>query len=242
MSTDAETVLFPQQPRLSGAVEIGSKVFLLVSAALYGIGLLIANFNAQVYGRYSLGLLEAQYVLVGMLWLSLTLLTFALLRSAGRWISNNGPWKGRALLTNLRHGILAFSGCAGLLAIYLQVLGFLGIDHPYWGWKPLAILAILVGTNISLGALFGDTMNDIVRLSAPTDSLLVRLWKADSIAISKRILGFFVVLSFYAIFAYPNLLPAVGGGRLHEAEFLIRQDKRPLFDLVPELRIENREL
>jgi hypothetical protein len=91
------------------------------------------------------------------------------------------------------------------------------------------MFGILVMTNLTLGALFKDTWKDIKDSSQASDSFLVKLWKADSIQISKRVLFFFGALSLYASFVYPELSAAVGGGKLDQAEIIIRQDRRSLF-------------
>jgi hypothetical protein len=227
-----------QQVQVSAStVETVSKCALLVSAALYGIGLLIANFNAQLYGRYSLGLVEAQYVLVGLLWAALTLLGFAITRSATRWFKGHGPWKGRSLRENAKASFWVLTAWLGLLCVYAQIVNFLGVENAFWSWVPWMILGVLVLTNLSLGALFQETLQDMNCRSAPGDSFLAKLWKVDSIQISKRILYFFTALSLYSTFVYPRLSPAVGGGKLHEAEIVIRQDKRPLFDGLMEFRV-----
>jgi hypothetical protein len=222
----------------SSSIDGLSKCALLLSGALYAIGLLVTNFSAQRYGRTNLSLVEAQYVLVGLLWLALTLLSFALTRSAFRWIKDNGPWKGRPLRKNLTNALWASLGCIGLLGLYVQVAAFLGVENPYRSWVPWAMLGTLVFTNISLGALFQDTLRDMNQRALPGDKFLAKLWKADSIQISKRILYFFISLSLYAILVYPNLSPAVGGGRLHQAEFIIRQDRRSIFDTIEEFKID----
>ncbi|MGD0201660.1 MAG: hypothetical protein ABSD27_12990, partial [Bryobacteraceae bacterium] len=233
-------VLPLQQIGASGStIETVSRCALLGSAALYGIGLLIANFSAQLYGRYTLGLVEAQYVLVGMLWMALTLLSFALTRSGMRWLKAHGPWRGRLPRSNLKNALSVTAAWLGLLGVYLQVVAFLGLGiDAYWSWGPWLILAILVFTNLTLGALFQETWQDMNRRSQPGDSFMVKLWKADSIQISKRILYFFIALSLYSVFLYPHLSPAVGGGKLHEAEIIIRQDRRSLFEGMPEFRLD----
>ena len=235
----AGDVVSVQQIRVSAStVETVSRCALLGSAALYGIGLLIANFNAQQYGRYSLGLVEAQYVLAGLLWLTLTLLGFAVTRSALRWMKGHGPWRGRPLKQNVKNALWVVSGWLGLLGLYVQVMSFLGVANAFWSWASLVILGVLVMTNLTLGALFQETWQDMKNRSQPSDSFLVKLWKADSIQISKRVLFFFTALSLYATFVYPQLSAAVGGGKLHEAEIIIRQDRRSLFDGMAEFKMD----
>ena len=228
-----------QQIRVSAStLETISRCALLGSAALYGIGLLIANFNSQLYGRYGLGFVEAQYVLVGFLWLALTLLGFAVTRSALRWMKGHGPWRGRPLKQNVTNALWVFLGWLGLLCLYTMVINFLGVANAFWSWQSLVILSVLIMTNLTLGALFQDTWREMKSRSQPSDSFLVKLWKADSIQITKRVLFFFTALSLYATFVFPQLSPAVGGGKLHQAEIIIRQDRRSLFDGMAEFKMD----
>lgn len=229
-SNASEVVPLEQIRVPASTLESISKCALLGSAALYGIGLLIANFNSQLYGRYGLGFVEAQYVLVGCLWLALTLLVFALTRSALRWAVGHGPWRGRPLKQNMKNALWVVVGWFGLLGLFTMTMNFLGVANPFWGLQSLVILGVLVFTNIALGALFQETWHDMISRSQPSDSFLVKLWKADSIQISKRVLYFFTALSLYASLVFPQLSPAVGGGKLHQAEIIIRQDRRSLFD------------
>ncbi len=47
------------------------KLGLVMSIGLYGLGLVISNFHAQQFGRYTLGLNQADYIIAGLLWSSL---------------------------------------------------------------------------------------------------------------------------------------------------------------------------
>jgi hypothetical protein len=228
-----------QQIKVSpSTLETVSRCALLGSAALYGIGLLIANFNSQLYGRYGLGFVEAQYVLVGLLWLALTLLGFALTRTAFRWVEGRGPWTVRPLKQNVTNALWVVLGWLGLLCVYTMVINFLGVANPFWSWQSLAILGVLMMTNLAFGALFQETWGEMKSRSQPSDSFLVKLWKADSIQLTKRVLYFLTALSLYATYVYPQLSPAVGGGKLHQAEIMIRQDRRSIFDGMAEFKID----
>lgn len=232
-------VVAVEQIRVSpSTLETVSRCALLGSASLYAVGLVIANFNAQLYGRYSLGFVEAQYVLVGLLWLYLTLLVFALRRFVFRVIKSEGPWRGRPLKQNVQSGGLVLAGLFGSWWLYGVVVGSLGVAHPYWSWKSLVILGVLVLTTSTLGDLFQKTWQDMKSQSQPSDSFLVKLWKADSIQMSRRVLFFFTALFLYAVFVYPQLSAAVGGGRLHQAEIIIRQDRRSLFEGMTEFKMD----
>jgi len=178
----AGEVVSLQQIRVSAStLETISRCALLGSAALYGIGLLIANFNSQLYGRYGLGFVEAQYVLVGFLWLALTLLGFAVTRSALRLMKGLGPWRGRHLKRNVTNALWVALGWLGLLNVYAMVMLFLGV--AYCSWESVVILGVLVMTHLTLGALFQETWRDMKSRSRPSDSFLVKLWRADSIQI-----------------------------------------------------------
>jgi hypothetical protein len=232
-------VLAVEQIRLSpSTLETVSRCALLASAGLYGLGLVIANFNAQLYGRYSLGFVEAQYVLVGLLWLFLTLLAFALMRYAFQLIKILGPWRGRPLRQNVKQGLWVPVGLCGGWWVYASVVGVLGVSHPYWSWESLVIIGVLLLTTITLGDLFQKTWRDMKCESQPGDSFLVKLWKVNSIQIARRVLSFFTALFLYGVFVYPQLSAAAGGGRLHQAEIIIRQDRRSVFDGMTEFKID----
>jgi hypothetical protein len=220
------------------ALEILSRLALIGSAGLYGIGLLIANFNAQLYGRYNLGFVEAQYVLVGLLWLLLTLFVFALTRSALRWMKGLGPWRGRPLGQNVKKGLQLALWWLSALGFYWWVISFLAPDDAYWSWRPLLTLGVLLASSLTLAGLFKETWQEVKTQSRPGDSFLLKLRKADSIQIVRQVLYFFTALSLYATLVYPRLSPAVGGGRLHEAQIIIRQDRRSLFDNMADFRID----
>lgn len=175
---------------------------------------------------------------MGLLWLALTLFGFAIAQSARRWMKARGPWQGRPLTRNVRNLLLVVAGLFALLGLYVQLINFLGVADAFWSWKPWVILAILLMTNFTLWLLFKQTWQDMKKRSDPDDSFFVQLWKADSIEISRRLLYFLIALSSYAIFVYPQLSPAVGGGMLHQAEIVIRQDRRSLFEDIPEFKID----
>jgi hypothetical protein len=230
-------VVAVEEIRLSpSTLETVSRCALLASASLYGVGLVIANFNAQLYGRYNLGFVEAQYVLVGLLWLFLTLLAFALTESASRWMKSRGPWRGRPLKQDVKKGLLVAFGWLTLWSFYVIVMGFLGVAFGFE--KCLAVLVVLILQTLSLGALFQETWQDMKSRGQPSDSFLLKLRKVDPAQIARRVLFFFAALSLYAAFVYPQLSAAVGGGRLHQADIMIRQDRRSLFDGMAEFKID----
>ena len=219
-------------------IESFSKCALFVSGLLYAIGLLITNFNAQRYGRNYLTLAEAQYVLVGLLWLLLTLLTVALVRVLGRWKKAYGPWRGRPHKKQLANGLRLFLQCAVLWAVFSQVTTFAGAEGMYWSPVHWVILVVMLFTTFSLSTLFQETFREMNKGATPDETLSTKLQRIDSVDISKRILYFFVSLSFYSLFVYPSLSPAVGGGKLHQAEFIIRPDHRSTFDSVDGFKVD----
>jgi hypothetical protein len=226
-----------QRLRVSpSGLEIIWRCALLGSAALYGTGLLIANFNSQLYGLHSLGLVEAQYILVGALWLTLTLLVYAVIRSAVRWAKGHGPWRGRSLKQNAAHALWVLVGWVGLLGVYSLVMLFLGIRVA--SLESAIVLGILVMTNLTFIAFIQETWRDARDRSQPDDSFLVKLRKADSIQIAKCVLFSLTALSLYATYAYPRLTPALGGGKPRQAEIIIRQDRRSLFDGMADFKVD----
>lgn len=74
--------------------------------------------------------------------------------------------------------------------------------------------------------------------SRPEDTFLGKLWKADSVEVSKRVLYFFLALSLYVQFIFQQLPAAMGGGKLHQAEIVIRQDRRSLLDGMEGFKID----
>ena len=220
----------------ASTLEIIWRCALLGSAALYGTGLVIANFNSQLYGLRTLGLVEAQYVLTGGLWLTLTALVYAVMRSAVRWAKAHGPWRGRSLKQSAAHALWVLAGWVGLLGVYSLVINFLGIRVG--SLDSAIILGILMMTSLALIALVQETWQDMKERSQPDDSFLVKFRKADSIQIAKRVLWFLTALSLYATYAYPRLTPALGGGKPRQAEIIIREDRRSLFDGLAGFKVD----
>lgn len=212
----------------SSALETASKLALLGSAALYGIGLLIANFNSHLYARPSLGLNEAQYVLVGTLWAALTLFGFALARTGTRLAKSRGPWRDRPLKEDVKNALLVALGWAGLLGFFVYAISSL-VDNI---WVSLAAAGVVAATDAVLAMLYEDVRHAAKSRSEGSDSSQFNLWEAAprSVAISFRVLLFLMALSLYATFVFPNIPLATGGGKLHRAEIFIRQDRRSLFD------------
>src|SRR5437899_10619730 len=119
-------------------------------------------------------------------------------RSAHRWMKGRGPWRGRRLKQNVTNLLWVAAGWLGLLGLYLQVMSLLGVANAFWSWVPLIILGILVMTNSALVGLFQETWKDMNSRSQPSDSFLVKLWKVDSLLISRRVWYFFTALACYA--------------------------------------------
>jgi hypothetical protein len=142
------------------------------------------------------------------------------------------------LKQNVKHGLWVAGAWLGLLGLCIQAINFLGVANAFESWESLVILGVLALTNLALSALFQETWQDMKVRSQANDTFLVKLWKADSIQLAKRVLYFFMALSLYAAFVYPQLSAAVGGGKLHQAEIIIRQDRRSLFDGMAEFNID----
>lgn len=228
-------------------IEIASKWVLLFSACLYSVGLIVVNFNAQRFGISTLSIADSRYILVGLLWLALTLFTSALARSAIRLIRHYGPWNNRSLKANLLNVLRLSFWCLCLLGFYIQVVSFLSsegasvfafIEVPRSLQIALVVIGVMLLTVLSFGALFEDTVREMKERAAPHDGFLTKLWKADYLQISKRVFYVLMSLGAYATFVYPHLSPAFGGGKLHQAHIVIRQSDRSAFDAIKEFSID----
>jgi hypothetical protein len=236
MSTEGDKATEP--PQLSSTIEMASKFVLLLSGALYAVGLIIANLSAQRYGRYTLSLVEGQYVLVGMLWLALALLTFAFIHIMKQLARFDGPWRGRSLTKNLLHAALLLPLFVALSMLFTLGAVLFGVESPYFRTKVLAIFVIMMFTDGAFSQLVYEVSKGFNQNAVSRDVLLTNLSNANWFEISSSTLSFLFSLMLYSVVVYPNLSPGVGGGKLHQAEFIVREEHRPAFEAIQEFKID----
>src|SRR5260370_2407783 len=92
----------PSEPSTLGLVSFAPlldaawKLGLFCSIVLYTVGLVISNLHAEQFGRYSMGLDKAAYIVVGLTWGILSLLGYAIFRQLRIfWESPNTDSEGK---------------------------------------------------------------------------------------------------------------------------------------------------
>lgn len=203
-----------------------SKIGFLIFFTCYAIGLLIINLHLAQYGIYHLGFLQIDYVMAGALWLFLVLGTLSCFLHIKDIIKDG--W------TNWNDGkiskVLKIIG--PLLVIFFVVLFFqIVLDKVtveplnYSSWETWQIVGNLIVSAVAVSWLKSD-FNNIYKTLINTDkktigTILYRM--AD------RIIWILGIIAWFALFTYPKLNPAFGGGKKQVVEFIVKQDSIPAF-------------
>jgi len=213
---------------LSSLARLG---FILVGWC-YVVGLLILNLHLGQYGVFSLNLLQVEYVMAGALWTFLVGFTYCLLHFVAlplRSGHNEGEQPPKRVGSAIR--ILTMGGLAlSALVFVLFVLSDseLGLSQGSKILPTLAVGGILVLTAMTFVQLTSDIQVIVQRAFLGQASK-----KIDGVAkqASLSIFGFPIIvllllLSIYALYAFPKFSPAIGGGQKQVVEFISKADQR----------------
>ena len=240
--------------RVSGVVEFGTRLTILIVGACYAVGLLIVNLHLGQYGIYNLGFLQAQYVMAGALWLFLVGGTTGLLAIAVSQV-RSGYQKARSRPTNGLLRAFAQVGVAigeSLLVIVAEMISWLLLVGFLSGYQVLPLVApsvalrmlgVLTFGAVAWAAAFGDVrdvadtaaylsfwqrhraaLKPIVGNALPPGSPMGRRVFELSIRVATNI----AAISLYALYVFPYFPPAVGGGRMQKIAFTVGTDHAEL--------------
>src|SRR5208282_7035 len=211
-------------------LDAGWKLSLFISIVLYTLGLVISNLHAQRFGRYNLGLDKAEYIIVGLLWVFLAatgLLIFVNLRRAYKHASSTAP-VANFYVKNLLGGLFIVVVLTPLVAfLFCTTFGAVLEVGYYLDKRNLMLFGVVLATGAAI-----DTLTRRVVSLAKEGGLA---WKTLG-----TFHGFFymvqrgwylpMTLIVYALFVFPLIPAAFGGGALQSAEIFIKPEGKQLFE------------
>lgn len=210
-------------------IELASKAIVGVLGVTYVAGLLILNFYTRQYGLTYLGFLQIEYVMVGLLWLFLTSLVYC--GAAFWWSFVKRILRKSDKQQNEGHG--------PAYRIYGMILN-LGLGLGAAIISPLFVLAALTDTQQfnmfkghwrSLAILYSAVLGLFVVVDAAQKayryrSTIVAEMKWYSVS---HFIYYFILLigplGSYALYVFPKLSPAVGGGHPRRVALVIKGDQ-----------------
>ena len=126
--------------------DVGAKLGALVAIGLYSAGVIIISIHLQRYGLFRLELGRTEYLIAGLLWSTLVLLTFVLGSNLGDWFRSfrKRGWTVRTVALSV---VAVVSG----FALEIQALYWLGFHEAYaFKWKLWASLGVLAWNALSI--------------------------------------------------------------------------------------------
>jgi hypothetical protein len=208
-------------------VELGLRGAVAVSLFTYIVGLLIVNFHLGRYGMTDFGLLRAEYLFAGSIWLFLVVWMALAIRWAkveiGTKITKWKSGKKKAVrLFNLIAEAFAF-----VLAPLIPLPFLTGDGHALYHWKAWYGALVLAGTGLGLLLLF-RTVSAVVH---PAGKLLPDqpfrwfgpLW---------AVYALLVFIGVYAYDVFPFISPIFGGGQLRSVQLIAKIEQLTLFKVL----------
>lgn len=190
-------------------LEMGGKLLIAVAALAYGVGLVIVNVHLARYGVFTAGLGRAEYAMAGFACLFFAASSYGATHFVRARLLNNLdslPWM-RRLLRYIRYTLSnAVLATLPLMLLSIGQLHLLRVEV----WLLLTVLLVaFLGVDQIIRFVQGD-WRTMIPLREPYK-------EADAARASFYVLteSFAAVLIFlvgYALLAYPDILPAFGGG------------------------------
>ena len=201
--------------RYGPLIESIAKTFLVGSLVLYSVGLIITNLYYLTFGLASYNLIQAQYVLTGYSWLSLTLLG-GVLTSSFNYAFTLLP------VRRFRNKVYYL-----LRVVVAPVVVYEVARATFWKrlpspWLLLQITSIAVLTYMSLGSLLRSIAQYLSTEPHEAGHKFVLRMKLTCLCFL-----LFMSLGMYAYYVHPHV-QNVGGGSLPKAQFQIKNEKRDI--------------
>jgi hypothetical protein len=201
--------------RYGPLIESIAKTFLIGSLVLYSVGLIITNLYYLTFGLASYNLVQAQYVLTGYSWLSLTLLGGVLTSSFNYAFSLLSARRLRnEIFYVLRIGVAP-------IIIYELVRATLWKKLPS-PWLLIQITLIAMVTYISIGSLVKSIAQYVSTEPQDVEHKFILRMKLTCLCFL-----LFMSLAMYAYYIHPHI-QNIGGGSLPKAQFQIKNEKRDI--------------
>lgn len=220
----------------SHTIEAISKCVVLVPALLYGVGLFIANISAQSYGRLSLGLVDAQYILVGLLWMVLLMLTTGAVHLYVGRFKDSVLRDGLSIPARIRESLLTLPVLGTIATSWYWIMHVLGARLT--GWMLLIDFFVPAVTGYMLASSLRDTWGEI-KLARQKGQIGPFVFKQIEFWSISRMFSVLVFVSVYSLIVFPDLNPAFGGGKLHQIEIGLRPAALPILETLPEFKVNN---
>lgn len=213
---------------LGEIVETAARLGFIIVTWCYVVGLLILNLHLAQYGLFRPAFLRVEYVLSGALWTFLVGFTLCLFHYVALPLGRAGETKSRALRTT--SGIKALPKAAVALSALVYVLFIvsdseLGFRSPSQRLNTLLVLAILAFT--------AWVILDLIRIIQMIANLAHRdsegstnVMRAVGIPVLLQIAALLPAISAYALFAFPRLPSALGGGQRQLITFVPKPEQQ----------------
>jgi len=205
-------------------------LLLVMSAITYGVGMVIENLHLQQYGLFHADLVRVEYLMVGLLWI--VLVSFcAVMVASGRDHFNTAK-------EDFRQGDRTKAVLKGLLALFV-LLGLMSqaltavqsrpsfIHQDFWIALGVLLLNVLMFSNLSV------FLRTCLKFSPFRTEPVLKYIGSNKIELCKALIGCLTALSSYALWVFPNLKSALGGGDRQQVEFLIKSDKMQIVRQIP---------
>jgi hypothetical protein len=203
------------------------KLGLFISIAFYTVGLVISNLHAQRFGRYSLGLDKAEYIIVGFLWAFLATVGFIMflqLRRGCEGIFFKAPTTNRYVRWVL--GIIAIVVATSFLMLLFSVISIILQVGDFIGKNSWVLFGVVLGT----GAAIDTFARHLVSLTKEGPLSWTRFTAFHTFA-SLLQYGWYLpaAVIVYSLSVFPLIPAAFGGGALQKAEIFLKPEGQQLF-------------
>jgi hypothetical protein len=201
------------------------------SALVYGVGMVIENLNLQRYGLFHPDFVRVEYLMVGLLWITLVLLSSAIA------IYFSDEWKQFVVSyrssRKLKHCVVLLSTAAGALGLLYQGLGQI-LTRPSVFGKDFWIAVLVLSYNVvGVRLLFGFVRSCPAAESGGVAESLLRHLTSKKVEVCRTLFLCLGAVTTYAIFLFPRLNPALGGGDRQQVELVVKADKTAVAQRIP---------
>jgi hypothetical protein len=198
-------------------LDVLGKVLVLVAGLAYGAGLLIVNLFLSSHGVLGGGLLRSDYVVVGLLWLVITLVPVAMFDAAGyywRFVRENLKERRYAVVAILAAFLTLLIVAIPTAALVLLSGGtMIPTDESFY------VALIVTGAMSGAAWLLWRDLTNAAKVKRLADLLFGRLYP-----IALSLLIFFGAVVLYARYVYPGLDAAFGGARRRPVFIVLAPD------------------
>jgi hypothetical protein len=209
-------------------IEIITKVGALLFFGCYIAGLLILNLHLAQYGIFHLGFLQIDYVMSGALWLFLVGAAYSIIVHSKAMVSSAFyDWRAKKnrWWVALRIALLVFTtvifGDYILKKVSVEKISYR--EASTW-----AIYGNLLSTALVLMWIRYDLRHSIRRFIFNKIDNEQQPVTGHVIGVFDRTILILGLITTYALYTFPKLSPAFGGGKQQKAELIAKLDKLPI--------------